>query len=214
MGAKQVMRVEKLKGQGAIASLAGHCARTRPCHLEHPELSHLNGLAGARTPAEAVDRWKARLPDRYRKDAVTGISVVVSASPEAKDLPGWDWNRYLADGLAWAVRTFGGKQNLIQAAIHWDEGTPHLHVLMVPRLGDRLCANHWLDGSQKLHELQNGFHEEVGEPWGLERGEIGSTRRHVAPRVWRARQETAQLLEPSQRPLGAPETGSERISRG
>lgn len=71
-----------------------------------------------------------------------------------------------------------GAENIISAVVHNDETTPHLHLNLIPVLDGRLCSKQLFD-RKALRALQTDFHEAVGKKWGLKRGEIGSTAKHL-----------------------------------
>lgn len=75
-----------------------------------------------------------------------------------------------------------GKENVISATVHMDEGTPHMHFNFVPVTPDgRLCAKDVLSKST-LTDQQTAFHEKVGKEYGLLRGEpkgSGKRREHL-----------------------------------
>ena len=48
-------------------------------------------------------------------------------------------------------------------------------------------------GKNSYHYLQNSFHREIGQAYGLERGEIGSTRKHQTKHQWKQKQLEAEL---------------------
>jgi hypothetical protein len=115
------------------------------------------------------DRIDKKLPDtsKIRKNAVLGIEVLMTASP---DFTG-SWDEYLKAASKWAVNLFG-IDNLIHGAIHMDETTPHAHFLFVPNKDGKLNANHFIGGSRdRMAELQSDFYEKVGKQFELERGQ-------------------------------------------
>ena len=71
-----------------------------------------------------------------------------------------------------------GAENIISAVVHMDETTPYLHLNLVPITGGKLCSKD-LFSPKKLSLLQTELAEVVGKKWGLKRGKIGSTARHV-----------------------------------
>ena len=71
-----------------------------------------------------------------------------------------------------------GAENIVSAVVHMDETTPHLHLNLVPITGGKLCSKD-LFSPKKLSLLQTELAEVVGKKWGLKRGKIGSTARHV-----------------------------------
>ena len=65
-------------------------------------------------------------------------------------------------------RKFG---HVVSAVIHYDETTPHLHILSVPLTQDgRLSAREIIGNRANLSRMQTEFFEQVGKEHGLERG--------------------------------------------
>jgi hypothetical protein len=64
--------------------------------------------------------------------------------------------------------------------LHRDETTPHLTAFVVPVHPEtgKLNASHWLDGREKLQDLQDSYAEAVATH-GLERGIAGSKAKHT-----------------------------------
>ena len=59
----------------------------------------------------------------------------------------------------------------IQYAVHHDEGTPHIHLVVVPLKDGKLNARHFIGGHRdRMKELQDDFYEKVGKKFGLDRG--------------------------------------------
>lgn len=98
--------------------------------------------------------------------------------------------------LRWLCETFG-KENVVSCVLHMDEKTPHLHATIVPivtaerqrrkregerkyntKSGPRLSADDVLKRA-RLHEYQNTYAAAMSE-FGLKRGIVGSTARHIA----------------------------------
>ena len=60
---------------------------------------------------------------------------------------------------------------MISAIVHYDETTPHLHILSVPLTQDgRLSAREIIGNRTKMSQMQTAFYEQVGRDYGLERG--------------------------------------------
>ncbi len=53
-----------------------------------------------------------------------------------------------------------------------------MHLNLIPVFEDRLCAKKLFD-RYELRDLQSSFHENIGRKWGLKRGKIGSTAKHL-----------------------------------
>ena len=135
------------------------------------------------------DRIKeAKLPRKPQKNAAFAIEGVLSASHEwGAD---WEkarksrkeWEKYLAEARKWAEKRFG-KENILHCAVHFDEFTPHLHVLMVPIYKkdkeNRYSSSEFLGGRAGMRSHHNHFHTEVGAKYGLERGREESRASHT-----------------------------------
>lgn len=93
-----------------------------------------------------------------------------------------------------------GEENIISAVVHVDETTPHLHLNLVPIVGNKLSAKQ-LFTRASLRELQTDFHEKFGKRWGLERGKPGSQAKHIDTAEFKAKtiieraEEKATLIE-------------------
>lgn len=91
-----------------------------------------------------------------------------------------------------------GRENIISATVHMDESTPHMHFNFVPVTKDgRLCAKEVLSKAT-LTEQQTAFHEQVGQRYGLDRGEpkgSGKRRKHLETAEYKAYMATIQEAE-------------------
>lgn len=145
---------------------------------------------------------------RTRPDSVGAIGVVITATSEfftpKQDGRGWVYdnktNDYFAEAKEWIVANLcGGDPNrLVSCVVHMDEKTPHLQALVCPLVENErgetvLSAKRLLNGRQRMRELQNSFHEQVGKPRGLERGELVDLdkppqKKRKEPQEWRADQ--------------------------
>lgn len=127
----------------------------------------------------------ARLP---QKNAAFAIEGVFSASHdwgsdwETARKSRKEWEKYLADARKWAENRFG-KENILHCAVHFDEMTPHLHVLMTPIIEkdgkNRYSSSEFLGGIKGLKKLQTDYHNDIGQKYGLERGREESRASHT-----------------------------------
>lgn len=104
--------------------------------------------------------------------------------------------KWMEANLRWLNETFG-KENVVSCVLHMDEKTPHLHATIVPivtserqrreregerkyntKSGPRLSADDVLKRA-RLREYQDIYAVAMRE-FGLKRGIVGSTARHVA----------------------------------
>ena len=111
--------------------------------------------------------------DGYRKNAVLLFDVIYSASADffEKNEPE-TITAFFNDCLRFHDSEFG---HVINAVVHCDETTPHLHVVSVPIVerenGFALCARELIPGKQKLFAFHDRLFQEVGCRYDLERGQ-------------------------------------------
>ena len=72
-----------------------------------------------------------------------------------------------------------GEENIINATVHMDEHTPHMHLGLVPVTPDGRLSAKALFTKQELRDLQTEFASSVGEQFRLERGKEGSKAKHL-----------------------------------
>ena len=139
---------------------------------------------GAKSSAGVLGALREVLPARRRTDAVLAIEYLVTASPEFFKDAGLKTTHTRAGFFNAALeflRQKHGKQNVISAALHMDETTPHLVAYVVPlNAAGKLCAKDYLGGKDKLVRLQTDFFEQVGSKFELARGIQGSRATHQA----------------------------------
>ena len=73
-----------------------------------------------------------------------------------------------------------GKRNIISAAVHLDETTPHMHLVYIPVIHtkdkegneiDKICCRDFWKGRDSYRQLQNAFHKYItSKGFDLERG--------------------------------------------
>jgi hypothetical protein len=155
---------------------------------------------------EAVTARITEVDARIRKNGVLACEVLMSASPEffrprGGEAGTWDEARLQAwtpAVLDWLKQEWGEK-NVVAAALHLDETTPHIHAVVVPIDPDsgRMNASRWLDGRKALSEMQDRYGESM-QAIGLERGVRGSVALHSDIRAWygHLQQAVPQVPEP------------------
>lgn len=171
MSGAGLLRIKKLKGPQHITIAATHNQReAREGRGDDgpidPERTHLNvslhGPAGsANVGVLARELMSKAGVNKTRKDAVTGLEVVVSVHAGS----GVDVAAYSADSVAWALDYFGCE--LLSADIHLDEGNPHCHILLLPLVDGRMIGNKLMGGRAKLAAMQKCFYELVASRHGL-----------------------------------------------
>ena len=177
----QILRVSKLKSLVELRKCGRHNARTAPVSNAIESKKNENILEG---PSDLVPEFK-RCTDgmTVRKNAVYAIEILATFSASAADRI--DSEQFFRDSQRWVVTHFGGEKNLIQSALHRDEKTPHCHFVVVPVDGrNRLNCAHFVGSKLALRHCQNTFQSEVAKNYGLDRGKIGSKRRHIPSRQY------------------------------
>lgn len=173
-----ILRVQKLKSAVAVHRSMKHAFREQDTPNAARELAHENDHIGASNVAEAMQKFRGRLPEKFRKDAVQCVEYLITGSPEGMHAKSkGDQDRYFQDGLAW-LKEKHGAENVIYAGIHRDESTPHMYAYVVPRVGEKLNCRAFLGGSKALSDMQTDFALKVGQVHGLERGIKGSKATH------------------------------------
>jgi hypothetical protein len=147
-------------------------------------------LAGAKTTPELMAKLHAGIalaklkggPQGYTKASTPVLDILVTTSADdTKRMGKAGQDDYFRRALTFIADKFGGMDNVLTAAIHRDETTPHMQVLVMPldRTTSRFSASKMIGGPVDLSQLQDAFHQACGEPHGLLRGEKGSRAQHV-----------------------------------
>lgn len=176
-----ILRIEKLKTRGSVASQASHVERTRPTKNADPSRTHLNRwLVGGPGMYESAKKTWDSIP-KMRSDAVLAMDIMITASPEAFLRPDFDLEKWTADSVAWLKTHLKGAE-IVGLQLQLDESTPHLQGIAVPTdlKADgtlQLNAKKWLGGKAKLRAMQTSYAKAV-ESHGLLRGIEGSDAKH------------------------------------
>lgn len=106
---------------------------------------------------------------RTRSNSVLALDTIYTASPDFfTGRNNTENDRFFRDCLKFHESHFG---HIISAVVHYDETTPHLHVISVPLTKDgRLSARDVIGNKAKMSKTQDQFFEQVGRSYGLERG--------------------------------------------
>ena len=106
---------------------------------------------------------------KTRANSVLALDTLYTASPDFfQGKTNQQNDDFFKDCLQFHQEHFG---HIISAVIHYDETTPHLHVVSVPLTKDgRLSARDVIGNKSKMSKTQDSFFEQVGRGYGLERG--------------------------------------------
>ena len=123
---------------------------------------------------------------------------VFASGPPPFDAPdAWPAERVMAWARrvgAWLDDAIGPDAVIRNLELHLDERSPHLHGDVVPLVRDerglkrsreavaaRMIGHPSAKGPAVMRAIQGRYYENVSQPFGLGRGEIGSKRRHEPP---------------------------------
>lgn len=172
MSGAAFLRVKRLKGGGIINVAARHNRRVIQAEIGasgsiDPTRSNLNEtLMGAATADDvgqlAKELMTAAGVGKLRKDAITGIEIVVSLPADH----GLDDRAYFLDCCSWTSVWFEGSP-ILSADIHRDEAQTHCHILLLPLVNNRMVGSDLHGGKRKLIAMQSDFHLKVAARYGL-----------------------------------------------
>lgn len=176
-----ILRTAKLTSLGSVGGSAQHNFRERDTPNADPERTALNRTSGAQSSKELVAGVKARLAtqDKVRKNAVLAVEYFVGASPEwFSQADPKQREAYFDQAEKW-LKERHGAENVIAVTRQYDETSPHVCAYVVPiDPKGKLNCSHFLDGREKLTQMQTDFADKVGRQFGLERGIEGSKAKH------------------------------------
>lgn len=106
---------------------------------------------------------------KTRANSVLALDTLYTASSEFfQGKTNEENDKFFKDCLQFHENHFG---HIISAVIHYDETTPHLHIISVPLTQDgRLSARDVIGNKAKMSKTQDSFFEQVGKNYGLGRG--------------------------------------------
>lgn len=106
---------------------------------------------------------------KARSNSIMALDTIYTASPEFfQERTNAENDKFFQDCLKFHNEHFG---HIISAVVHYDETTPHLHIISVPLTKDgRLSARDVIGNKAKMSKTQDQFFEQVGRGYGLGRG--------------------------------------------
>ena len=174
-----VVHMQKVKS-GGVRGIQSHNNR------EHPPRTNPD-IDPARTPQNYDiiynDRYAKAVKDTIecfatetktvRKDAVVYCSFIVTSDEQTMKAMSPDQQRaFFKDSVQWFADRYGG-ENIVNATVHMDETTPHMHLGVVPITADRLSAKTLFD-KKELTSIQTDFAKQVGSGMAWNEGKRGA----------------------------------------
>lgn len=166
-----VMNIQKRK-KNDITGIQKEATRTATDYNNRvqPDMNFLNvNLIQSNNWMQDIQDEINRAGAKTRSNSVIALDAIYTASGEFfKGKSNEECNQYFRDCLEFHQRKFG---HVISAIVHYDETTPHMHILSVPLTQDgRLSAREIVGNRAKMSQMQTAFYEQVGRDYGLERG--------------------------------------------
>ena len=138
-------------------------------HIDPARMVFNETLAGPATPAEVDALAKALMAAagvdiaKLRRDYTQAIEVLFSLPPDSGIDDGW----YFRCCVDWAGQQFGAV-NILSADIHRDESAPHLHVLVLPLVNNRMVGSA-IKGRKETAAMRESFFVNVAKVFGLKK---------------------------------------------
>jgi hypothetical protein len=188
-----ICRIQKIKSWGVLARSEVHTSRLVDIPNANPEIKNIKVVENDDNLNLATLVRDKIGSQKIRSDAVLAVEMLLSASAEyfrphapykggSYDKPRLD--KFVDAVVNWLDKSWGNR--IVQAELHLDEITPHIHAYLVPldEHGKLNCKA--LFGTRaKMHELQDSFAAAVAH-LGLLRGIKGSVASHQKIRKYYA----------------------------
>jgi hypothetical protein len=186
-------------GKGGVRGIQSHNQREKESSKnpdidktrsnQNYDILNPNNINYNRAVKERIDNFATKTTT-VRKDAVVMCNFVVTSDEKTmKAMSPKEQRAFFEDSTKFFMNRYGA-ENVVNATVHMDERTPHMHIGVVPITQERLSAKN-LFTRKELTSLQTDFAREVGQPYGLERGKEGSEKTHLSEQ--RFKLETAKL---------------------
>lgn len=138
---------------------------------------------------------------KTRSNSVVGLDTIYTASPEFFKLhDSQTADDFFQDCLEYHRQHYG---HVVSAVVHYDEQTPHMHIMSVPLTRDgRLSAREIVGGRAQMSHAQDNFFEQVGQRYGLERGvhmDGSKKRSHISAQQHRLQELQTQVQHEERR---------------
>lgn len=200
-----VVHMQKAKA-GGVRGIQSHNQREKPPRTnpdidnnrtkENYDLLNSRNINYNKAIKERISTFATKT-SKVRKDAVVLCNMIVTSDEKTMKAMGAEKQReFFEDSLKFFGDRYG-VENIVNATVHMDETTPHMHVGIVPITEDGRLSAKSLFTKSELKILQTEFARQVGECYGLERGVEGSQRKHLSEQRFK----TAKALEQEKKAL-------------
>lgn len=179
-----IIRMNKIKTKNDFIHLQRHNFRMNNTPNSDKTKTHLNeNLRDFEEVKKVFDDFfhneNAKFGKR-RKNAVLAVDFLMTASPDFFNNATDEEIKIFFDDCKKFIADKHGDENILNASIHYDEQTPHLHMTVVPvnEFGKLNCRSFYGMPSQ-LRKLQDDFAEMTKKQgYNLKRGIANSKHKH------------------------------------
>ena len=189
-----ILRFAKYKGP-TVSRIEAHNERTKETYASNPDIKtelskhNFHPVVPQGKYREVSNQIIRNAGCRVRKDSVTAVEALITASPEFFEKKS---RKEVKEFFNYAVEFMKSKQDpdtYISAVVHVDEKTPHMHLCFVPITEDgRLSAKEIIGNKKRLTQWQDEFWSHMIKKYpDFERGESASLtgRTHIPPRLFK-----------------------------
>lgn len=172
--AKQILQFESIKSNQAFAAKMKHNYRIGEVKNADPtRLKDNRSIIDLPPNATYNSFFEMKINEcpyynthKIRKNAVLGYEIMMSYG--LKDLPkDFSIDRWAEVSKEWLISEFG-RENIASAVLHMDEGTPHIHAVVIPIADGRLQAtSYYIPDRTAMRDMHRRYHEYTKEV-GLE----------------------------------------------
>lgn len=177
-----IIRIQKFK-RGAVKGIELHDQRAKDVSHTNPDIDRTKSgqnytLTGSHADyLREVDERLGKLSGKaVRKDAVVMCQALITSDAAFFQTLSQEQQRDFFSRSLDFIRRRYGEENVLSATIHMDERTPHMHVNFTPIRDGKLSAFS-IFTRQELAKLQTDFSTQVGQRFGLQRGESRALKR-------------------------------------
>jgi hypothetical protein len=197
---RQVILVGKINGAAKLLASARH--NLREIRVELGEDSQINSaksvlnivIRGGKSSSEVAILAQQLISTagvkKLRKDAVYAVEYIFSLPPGTAVDP----HAYFEESIEWLAEYTGCP--VLSAVTHLDESAPHVHVLVLPLVGNKMNGSALVGYKSQLSALKQSHYEKVASRFGVARAVpwTKKQRHYIAEQAYSLIKDQPQLL--------------------
>lgn len=145
------------------------------------DLANQNNINYLKKVDEVINKNRTNSDRAVRKDAIVYVETVVGSDKKFfESLSCQENKRFFQESYNYLAEKIG-KENIVSAVVHHDEGNPHMHFNFVPITDGALSAKKLINRNF-LRKIQEEFPKYLKDKgFDIERGMENSTKKHLEP---------------------------------